>query len=150
MVLSGQTFHRKSLKIKWLCRLKGCCHKSPGLVEIFSIRAVHPFCKFIISGLRCVLIPAGHARFYANLRLKPHNFLVPLPDQFAIAGKQERAGRRFKTRTGGEAAPLDPCRVVERSCAVQQFALMPQISISSSRSRTASPARRGVAESQGK
>ena len=88
---------------------------SSGLVEVFSMRSLHPFHKFRAGCFRCGLIPAGHARFYAHRRLKPHNFLVPLPDQFAITGKQERVGRRFKTCTGGKAAPLDPCRIIERT-----------------------------------
>jgi hypothetical protein len=94
---------------------------SSGLVKRFSVRSLHPFYRFTIGGFRPGLIPACHARFYAHRHLKPHNFLIPFPDQFAIAGKQERVGRRFKACTGSKAAPLDPCRVIECPCAAQQF-----------------------------
>jgi hypothetical protein len=113
---------------------------SSGLVEVFSIRSMHPFFKFTPGGFRPGLIPADHARLDAHCRLKPHNFLVPLPDQFAIAGKQDRVGCRFKTCTGGKTAPLDPCRVIEDPVGFSNSTLMLQTSICSSTSRIASPA----------
>jgi len=69
---------------------------SSGLVEVFSIRPVHPCYKFTPGGFGPGLIPAGHARLYAHHHLKPHNFLVPLPDNLAATGKQDRTGFRLQ------------------------------------------------------
>ena len=94
---------------------------SSGRVEVFSIRPVHPCHEFIERGLRCVLIPAGHARFYANLRLKPHNFLVPLPDQLTATEHHHGVRLSFQPLASGKAPALDPCRIIEGTCPVQQF-----------------------------
>ena len=113
--------------------------KPSGLIEVFSIRSLHPFYKFTIRDFRPGLIPARHPRLYAHRHLKPHNFLVPFPDDLAIAGKQDRVGCRFKASTGGKAAPLDPCRSSNDPVRFSNSTLMLQISIPSSLSRTASP-----------
>ena len=86
---------------------------SSGRVEVFAVGPVHPCHEFIERGLRCGLIAAGHARFDTHLHLKPHNFLVPLPDDLAATGKQDRIGFRLQACTGGKSAPFNPCRIIE-------------------------------------
>src|ERR1700730_17783155 len=86
---------------------------SSGLVEVFSIRSLNPFYKFTLGGLRPGLIPARHTRLCADRHLKPHNFLVPLPDDLAATGKQDRIGFRLQACTGGKTAPFNPCRIIE-------------------------------------
>jgi hypothetical protein len=112
---------------------------SSGFVKGLSDGSLHPCYKFIERGFRCGLVAACHARFYAHRRLKPHNFLVPLPDDLAIAGEQERVGRRLKTCTGGKTAPLDPCRSSNDPVRFSSSILMLQTSTASRSSRIASP-----------
>jgi hypothetical protein len=104
---------------------------SSGLVEVY---------KFTLGGLRPGPIPARHTRLCAHRHLKPHNFLVPLPDDLAATGSKTRsvsASRRVRAarlrRSIHAGSSNDPVRFSNST-------LMLQISIVSSPSRIASPA----------
>ena len=94
---------------------------SSGLVEVFSIRSLHPFHKFTPGCIGCGLIPACHARLDAYRHLKPHNFLVPLPDQLTATEHHHGVRLSFQPLASGKAPALDPCRIIEGTCPVQQY-----------------------------